>query len=93
MKFRLWGWIPTGGRIQVSQNHLPPNSKFSSDFGHFILKMLKDLKILANLYQEFFLKNTISGGYPPQFQTGGTSCAPIPPVTTPILRLDKAMLD
>ena len=25
------------GRIQVSQNYLPPNSDFSSNFAHFIL--------------------------------------------------------
>ena len=30
-----------GGRILVRQNHLPPNSDVSSDFGQFILKILK----------------------------------------------------
>ena len=36
-KFRL------GGRVQVSQNHLPPNSNFSSDFAHFISEILENL--------------------------------------------------
>ena len=39
-KFRLG----EGGRILVRQTHLPPNSYFSSDFGLFILKILKNLK-------------------------------------------------
>ena len=31
-----------GGRIQVRQTHLPANSYFFSDFGDFILKILKN---------------------------------------------------
>ena len=37
--FRLGG----GGRIQVSQNHLPPNSDFSPDFAHFVSQILENL--------------------------------------------------
>ena len=43
-KYRLgrtdsdWGWI------QVSQNHLHPNSDFSSEFENFVLEILKNLK-------------------------------------------------
>ena len=32
-----------GGRIKVRQTHLPQNSNFSSDFGHFISKILENL--------------------------------------------------
>ena len=48
------GLIPTGGRIQVSQDHLPLNSKFSSDFTHFILGILEKLKIFENITKIFF---------------------------------------
>ena len=78
MKFRLGGWIPTGGRIQVSINHLTPNSKFFSDFGHFIMKMLNDLKILANLYQEFFVKKRDFWGISPTISNWG-DVHPYPP--------------
>ena len=41
-KFRLGeDGFCLGERIQVSQNQLPPNSDFSSDFAHFILKFWK----------------------------------------------------
>ena len=59
-----------GGRIQVSQNHLPPNSDFSSDFGNFSLEIFETLKVLTNL-QNFFLKSRYFGGHPPEFRTGG----------------------
>ena len=42
------------GRIQVSRNHLPPNSDFSSDFAHFILEISEDLKEIANIKKIFF---------------------------------------
>ena len=32
-----------GGRNQVSQNHLPLNSDFSSDFAYFVLEILENL--------------------------------------------------
>ena len=37
-------WGGGGGRVQFSQNHLPPNSDFSSDIAHFILEILEILK-------------------------------------------------
>ena len=40
-----WGG---GGQIQVSQNHLPLNSDFSSDFAHFDLEILTNPKILVS---------------------------------------------
>ena len=42
------------GRIQVSRNHLPPSSDFSSDFAHFILEISEDLKEIANIKKVFF---------------------------------------
>ena len=47
MKFWLIGdrfWLV--GQIQVSQNHVPQNSNFFSDFAHFILEILENLEIL-----------------------------------------------
>ena len=41
------------GQIPVLQAHLPPNSDFSLDFGHFILKILKNLKILVSCSDKY----------------------------------------
>ena len=38
-----------GGRIQASQNHVPPNSDLCSVFAHFILEILENPKILTNI--------------------------------------------
>ena len=57
-----------GGRTQVRQTHLPPSSDFSSDFVHFILKMLKNDNV------NFFRKNKkrdFWADVPPEFWTGG----------------------
>ena len=32
----------------MRQPHIPPNSNFSSDFGHFISKILENIKIVCN---------------------------------------------
>ena len=74
-KFRLGGWMLTGGggrgQIQASQSHLSPNSDFSSDFAHFILEILKNLKISVYI-QNFSLKIVISGGtFPRNSEPGG----------------------
>ena len=42
-----------GGRILVLQAHQPPNSDFSLDFGHFILKILKNLKHLVSCSNKY----------------------------------------
>ena len=70
-----WG----GGRILVRQTHLPPNYDFSSDFGHFILKILKNLKFLVSyLKQNFKNRYFGGGGRPPStFWLGGR--VPRPP--------------
>ena len=59
MKFRM------RGRTQVSQNQLSPNSDLSSDFAHFILKILENLKILASI-QKIFIENRDLWGDVPQ---------------------------
>ena len=83
-KFRLGreDGFRLGGRIHVSENHLPPNSDFSSDFAHFVLKILKNLEILVSV-QEFFLKNCdFRWGHPPGILNrggGGGKRTPSPP--------------
>ena len=65
------GRIATGvGRIQLSQNHLPQNSDFYSDFTHFILEISENLKIVASV-QKIFFKNRYFWGDIPEFRTGG----------------------
>ena len=67
-----------GGRILVRQTHLPPNSDFSSDFGHFVSKILKNIKKLL-VHLKDSVKIVISGGMSPfYFLTGGTR-PPSPP--------------
>ena len=72
--FRLGGRIPTGGggRIQVNENHLPPNSDFSSDFGHIILEISENLKILTNKLKIFTKNRDFWGISPRNFEPGGT---------------------
>ena len=46
---KFWlGW----GRILVRQTHLPPNSDLSSDFGHFVLNILKSLNIIGKFLKK-----------------------------------------
>ena len=62
--------ILTGGRIQVRETQLPTNSNFSSVFGHFISKTLKNLKkklyVLLN-----FLQKSFWGDVPQEFEPEG----------------------
>ena len=75
----VWGG---GGRIhgQGTQTHLPPKSCFSSDFGHFILKMLENV-IFAYVSRKKILKyHNFWGGRPPLiFRLRGTRPPPHPP--------------
>ena len=67
-KFQLGGQIPTGGgQIQVSQNHLPPNSDFSSDFTYFISKIPENLNISVNIQKIVFKNLDFWGDIPPEF--------------------------
>ena len=69
----LGGRILTGGWMQVSQNYLPPNSDFSLDLAHFILKILENPKVYQ-IFRKFSLKTAISGGILPRnFEAGDTS--------------------
>ena len=64
------GLIPTGGRIQLSQNHLPQNFDFSSNFAHFILKILENLKMLANIKEKTIENRDFCGDIPSEFRAG-----------------------
>ena len=49
-----------------TQSHLPPNSIFSSDFGHFILKMLDYSKMLGTCVKKKVAEmSQFLGGRPP----------------------------
>ena len=61
-------WL--GGQIQVRQTHLPPNSNFSSNFGHFISKVLENLKIDMN--SKFFFKTRDFWGTSPKISDRGS---------------------
>ena len=92
-KFRL------GGRIHRqlgTQTHLrpPPKFNFSSDFGHFILKMLKNANIF-NVSRKKILKYPNFWGYWPAVNksAGGFNSAPPPPSATPLDKLIKYRSD
>ena len=57
--------VNRGERIQVCQNHLPPNSDFFSDSAHFISEILENLSFLVNI-QKIFFKIHDFWGTPPQ---------------------------
>ena len=77
---QIFDW---GGRIQVSQNHLPPNSNFSSDFTHFILEILENPKNGKNSKKKS-LKPLFIGGHPSRnLELGGHDTAS-PPVVPPM---------
>ena len=60
-----WG----GGRIYVSQNHLPQNSDFFSEFAHFFGSIGKSKKMIN--IQELFSKNyNFWGDIPRNFEPG-----------------------
>ena len=79
-KFRLGGRIQTEGRrIQVIQNHLPPNSDLSSDFAHFSLEALKNL-FFWYIFREISFKNRdFWGDIPRNSELGGDTYPPSPP--------------
>ena len=64
------GTDPEWGTDSGESKPLTPNSDFSSDFSHFILEILENPKVLANIPKLLF-KNVISGGTSPEFRTGG----------------------
>ena len=62
----------------MRQNHIPTNSDISSDFGHFVLKISGNLKIMV-CYKIFFKK---LGDIPAEFWTAGHIP---PPAATPMV--------
>ena len=56
-----------GGRFHVPQTHLPPNFDFSSDFGHFILKISENLKILIRTQKKILKSRDFWGTSPRNF--------------------------
>ena len=65
--------------------HLPPKSIFSSDFGHFILKMFDYSKKLHVSRKKNFLKyHNFWGTSPADFSTAGTR-PHVPPLSAPML--------
>ena len=79
----MGGRIQTGGQIQVSQNHLPPNSDFYSDFAHFILEILGNINFWL-VFRKKSLKIKISGGMSSRNSELGGCVPPIPLVVMPI---------
>ena len=69
-----------GGADSVPSNAPTTNSVFSSDFDHFILKILKNVKLLtSSLKKKISVKIAISGWRPPQtFEPGDESPSPPP---------------
>ena len=67
-----------GGRIQVRQAHLPPNSNFSSDLGHFISKILENLNDGMCAFKKISSILVISGEVPHDFGPGGRVPSPRP---------------
>ena len=78
--------MPTGGQIQVSQSHLPPNSDFSSDFAHFISEIPENPNFSVNIQKVFFKNRYFWGGHPSRNYEPGEHVPPIPPVATPMVR-------
>ena len=75
-----WGG---GGRIQVSQNHPTVNSHFSLDFGHFILNIFQNLKVLVSI-QNIFIKNRdFWWDIHSRILNRGRRCVPLPPPPPP----------
>ena len=58
------------GTISGASSPPTPNSDFSSHFGHFILKMLVDLKNVIYVFRKFSLK-IVSWVVPPPLQNFG----------------------
>ena len=69
----------------ATQTYLPPKFSFSTDFGHFILKMLENAKF-AYVSRKNILKYQFLGGTSPaDFSTAGDASPP--PFLTPMMSL------
>ena len=68
-------WLGVG--FISTQSHLPPKFSFSSDFGHFILKILENAKIYV-LRKKILKYPNFCGGRPRGFlKCGGTPATPV----------------
>ena len=84
--FRLGGQIPTGG-TDSGESKLPtPKFNFCSDFSHFILKTLENLKFLTNMHAICLKNRDFCGDITPEFRTGGDTSPASQPVATPMIR-------
>ena len=76
-----WG---EGGRINVSQNHLPPNSD-SPRISPTLFKKFRKIQTFLVNSQNFFLKKLqFLGGHPPGILNRGDASLPSPWVATPM---------
>ena len=67
-----------------TQTYLPPKFSFSSDFGHFILKMVENAKKIFVSRKKDAEMSYFLGGRPPLiFRLRGTR-PPVPPLSTPM---------
>ena len=64
--------------------HLPPKLSFSSDFGHFILKMVENAKFPQCEEKKMLKYHHFWGKSPSDFSTAGDA-SPVPPLSTPML--------
>ena len=67
-----------------TQTHLPQKFSFSSDFGHFILKMLENAKFAYLRVKKKYNYYNLWGTSPADFSTAGT-LPPVPPLSAPML--------
>ena len=68
-----------------TQTHLPPKISFSSDFGHFILKMVGNAKYSSVSRKKDAKISSFLGGRPPLiFRLRGTRPPVPPPLSTPM---------
>ena len=84
---RLWIGVQTrdvstkfcwGDGFIGTQTHLPPKFSFSSDFGHFILKMMENAKIV-HMGQKKAEISSFLGGTSPQIVRLRGARLPVPP--------------
>ena len=61
-----------------TQTHLPPKFSFSSDFDHFILKMVENAKFSGVKNKDTEISSFLGGTSPADFSTAGDA-SPRPP--------------
>ena len=94
MRFRIYyrrdKYLSDGTKQQMkaflkgAQTHLPPKLSFSSDFGYFILKMLKNAKKLIHVKEKYTEISKFLVGRPRGFQKCGVLTPATPTSATPL---------